>query len=123
MEAFDDKEKLYPIRHFRRDYGKRNDRRLRKTNCYELDARGSGRSVTDATADPARAHDGITKLGNLRLGADRQGPESRPLLCYTRARIDGTLFWRALVGRKWADRPCYVSRPERCAGGSIPVLL
>lgn len=65
----------------------------------------------------------ITKLGNLRLCADRQGPESRPSLCYTRARIDGTLFWRALVGRKWADRPCYVSRLEGCAGGSIPVLL
>ena len=37
MEAFDGKEKLRPIRLFRRDYGKRNRRRQRKSNCYECD--------------------------------------------------------------------------------------
>ena len=35
MEAFDGKENLRPIRLFRRDYGKRNRRRRRKSNCYE----------------------------------------------------------------------------------------
>lgn len=37
MEAFDGKENLRPVRLFRRDYGKRNRRRRRKTNCYERD--------------------------------------------------------------------------------------
>lgn len=37
MEAFDGNKNLRPVRLFRRDYGKRDRRRRRKSNCYKRD--------------------------------------------------------------------------------------